>query len=177
MSLRRGAGFVSLALGPWTFVRLFTGEAESLLLFDFARHALAFGFAAQMVLGLASRVVPNFTGHTLWSPRARDAAFYLLNASMALRALEVPVGLGVWVGSWSYIAWAGPLGVLAMALCDEHPRRRLPRYHRCSPAVQLGSSRPLTRFHNTVAQPSRMAAHTPCVCPMCTRGLVSATPM
>lgn len=109
--------FVSLALGPgWTFVRLLTGGAESLLLIDFARHAMAFGFATQMVLGVASRIVPNFTGKALWSPKARDAACYLLNASMAFRALEVPIGLGVWVEAWPYIAWAGPLAVLAMVL-------------------------------------------------------------
>jgi hypothetical protein len=108
---------VSLVLGPGAaFVRAFTGNAESLLIFDFARHALGFGFAAQMVLGVASRVVPNFTGKPLWSPRARDAAFYLLNASMMIRALEVPIGFGVWTEAWNVIAWSGPLGVMAMVL-------------------------------------------------------------
>jgi len=109
--------FVSLALGPgWTLALLGRGSGESILLVDFARHAMAFGFAAQMLLGVASRVVPNFTGKALWSPNARDATFYLLNASMAFRALEVPIGLGVWPRAWSYIAWSGPLGVLAMVL-------------------------------------------------------------
>ena len=109
--------FAGLALGPgWTSVRLFTGDAESVLVYDFARHALAFGFAAQMVLGVASRVVPNFTGKALWSPSARDAAFYLLNASMLVRALEVPIGFGVWAQAWNFIAWSGPLGVTAMLL-------------------------------------------------------------
>jgi hypothetical protein len=109
--------FVGLLLGPGaTLVRVFTRGVEPLLLYDFARHALAFGFAAQMVLGVASRVVPNFTGKPLWSPGARDAAFYLLNASMLVRALEVPIGFGVWPGAWNLIAWSGPLGVLAMLL-------------------------------------------------------------
>jgi uncharacterized protein involved in response to NO len=108
---------VSLVLGPGgAFVRAFTGNAESLLIFDFARHALGFGFAAQMMLGVASRVVPNFTGKPLWSPRARDASFYLLNASMLIRALEVPIGFGAWAEAWNLIAWSGPLGVLAMVL-------------------------------------------------------------
>lgn len=106
-----------LALGPgWTVARMFSGAGESVLIYDFARHALAFGFAAQMVLGVASRVVPNFTGRPLWSTRARDMAFYLLNASMLVRALEVPIGFGVWAGAWNLIAWSGPLGVLAMLL-------------------------------------------------------------
>jgi hypothetical protein len=48
--------------------------------------------------------------------KARDAAFYLLNASILVRALELPIGLGFWVGAWSYIALAGPLGVAAMVL-------------------------------------------------------------
>lgn len=109
--------FASLALGPGgSLVRMFTNGAESLLIYDFVRHALGFGFAAQMVLGVASRVVPNFTGKPLWSPRARDAAFYLLNASMLIRALEVPVALGVWTGAWNLIAWSGPFAVLAMIL-------------------------------------------------------------
>jgi hypothetical protein len=109
--------FAGLALGPGlTLIRVVAGGVEPQLLYDFARHALAFGFAAQMVLGVASRVVPNFTGKPLWSPRARDAAFYLLNASMLVRALEVPIGFGVWPGAWNLIAWSGPLGVLAMLL-------------------------------------------------------------
>ena len=106
---------VSLALGQGSaLVRALNGGNESLLIFDFARHALAFGFAAQMLVGVASRVVPNFTGKPLWSGRARDVAFYLLNASMAVRALQVPIGLGYWPQAWNLIAWSGPLGVLAI---------------------------------------------------------------
>lgn len=108
--------FVSLALGPgWTMVRIVTGASESLLLLDLSRHALAFGFAAQMVLGVASRVVPNFMGKPLWSTRLRDAAFYCINASMALRSLELPIAFGSWVSAWPYIALAGPFGVAAIA--------------------------------------------------------------
>jgi hypothetical protein len=103
-------GPVAAIAGP------FTGGSESPLVADFARHAMAFGFAAQMVVGVASRIVPNFTGKPLWSPRARDAAFYLLNASLVIRALEVPIGMGLWTGRWNDIAWSGPPAVLAMML-------------------------------------------------------------
>jgi hypothetical protein len=109
--------FASLALGPLAAIAgPFTGGSESPLVADFARHAMAFGFAAQMVVGVASRIVPNFTGKPLWSPRARDAAFYLLNASLVIRALEVPIGMGLWTGRWNDIAWSGPPAVLAMML-------------------------------------------------------------
>jgi len=109
--------FTSLALGPgWAVAGLLAGRSESLLMIDFARHALAFGFAAQMVLGVASRVVPNFTGKPLWSPKVRDAAFILLNVSLLFRALELPIAFGYWLGAWSYIAWSGPLAVATMVL-------------------------------------------------------------
>jgi hypothetical protein len=108
---------VGLALGPgWTLAHVFAAGAEPLLVGDFARHAMAVGFAAQMVLGVASRVVPNFTGKALWSPVARDTTFYLLNASMLIRALQVPIGFGIWPEAWAGIAWAGPPAVLAMVL-------------------------------------------------------------
>jgi uncharacterized protein involved in response to NO len=137
----------SLALGPGSaVVRMFTGGAESLLIFDFARHALGFGFAAQMVLGVASRVVPNFTGKPLWSPYARDGAFYLLNASMAVRALEVPIGFGFWPQAWNLIAWSGPLGVLAMMLFTMNiimtMRQRPPAL--IQPSVSAQTLRPLS---------------------------------
>jgi hypothetical protein len=109
--------FVSLLLGAgWTIARLLFGFNDSLLVADMSRHALAFGFATQMVLGVASRVVPNFTGKPLWSVKARDGAFYLLNASILVRALELPIGFGFWVSAWPYIALSGPLGVAAMML-------------------------------------------------------------
>lgn len=139
--------FVALALGPgWTLVRLFAGGDESILLLDFARHAMAFGFAAQMMLGVASRVVPNFTGKALWSPGARDAAFYLLNASMAFRALEVPVGLGFWPQAWNYIAFSGPLGVAAMVLFTMNVIMTVRPQHAplIQPAVPAHALQPLT---------------------------------
>ena len=109
--------FASLALGSaWAAIQLLTGRPEPMLLVDLARHMLALGFATQMVLGVASRVVPNFTGKPLWSPMVRDAAFVLINASLVIRALELPIAFGFSIGAWPYIAWSGPLGVGAMVL-------------------------------------------------------------
>jgi hypothetical protein len=48
--------------------------------------------------------------------KARDSAFYLLNASILVRALELPIGFGFWLSAWPYIALSGPLGVAAMML-------------------------------------------------------------
>jgi hypothetical protein len=140
--------FVSLLLGAgWTIAMFIWAFNDSLLVLDLSRHALAFGFATQMVLGVASRVVPNFTGKPLWSVKARDAAFYLLNASILVRALELPIGFGFWVDAWSYIALAGPLGVTAMVLFAINivmTVRQQPS-HIAQPVIPAQALQPMTR--------------------------------
>lgn len=108
---------VALLVGPlWTLAAAVSGSAVPPLGADFARHALAFGFITQVMMGVASRVLPAFTGHALWSPRARTAAFYLLNLSLAVRALEAVVSVGLLPAAWPLIALAGPPAVAAVVL-------------------------------------------------------------
>jgi hypothetical protein len=104
-------------MGPlWTLVATLRGSAVPPLVTDFARHALAFGFVTQIMMGVATRILPVFTGNALWSPRARTAAFHLLNVSVALRALEAVVAMGFLPAAWPLIAIAGPPAVAAVAL-------------------------------------------------------------
>jgi hypothetical protein len=109
--------FVALVVGPlWTLVTTIQGSAPAPLVSDFARHAFAFGFVAQIMMGVATRILPVFTGNALWSPRARAAAFYLLNVSVVLRGLELVVAAGMAAGAWPFIAAAGPPAVAAVLL-------------------------------------------------------------
>jgi hypothetical protein len=89
---------------------------DSIVIGDFSRHAIAFGFITQMIMGVASRVVPVFTGHQLWSPGIRGLAFWLINLSVGIRAMQAVVALGYWPDAWPLIAWSGPPGVAAMLL-------------------------------------------------------------
>jgi hypothetical protein len=108
---------VALIVGPlWTLAAQARGSAVPPLVADFARHALAFGFVTQVMMGVATRVLPVFTGNALWSPRARTATFHLLNASLAVRALEAVVSMGFIPSAWPVIAAAGPLAVAAVVL-------------------------------------------------------------
>jgi hypothetical protein len=108
---------VALAAGPfWTLIALLSGSVVAPLVADFGRHALAFGFVTQTIMGVATRVLPVFTGHALWSPRARTATFYLLNASVVLRALEVVVAAGVMPSAWPFIATAALPALAAVVL-------------------------------------------------------------
>ncbi len=108
---------VGLAAGPlWSTATLLRGGYESVIMLDFARHAVAFGFVTQTIMGVMSRVLPVFTGIPFWSVRARTASFVLLNLSVAIRGLEVVVVTGLWPGAWSLIALSGPPAVGAVLL-------------------------------------------------------------
>jgi hypothetical protein len=67
-------------------------------------------------MGVSTRILPVFTGNALWSPRARSAAFYLLNGSIVLRGLEAFVAIGFIPAAWQFIALAGPPAVAAVVL-------------------------------------------------------------
>jgi uncharacterized protein involved in response to NO len=108
---------VALVFGPlWAIVAEMRGTGTPPLVTDFARHALAFGFVAQVMMGVATRVLPNFTGNPLWSPPARTATFYLLNLSILLRGLEAVVAVGIAPAAWPFIALAGPPALAAVVL-------------------------------------------------------------
>jgi hypothetical protein len=108
---------VALAAGPaLTLTAGLRGASVPPLVTDFARHALAFGFITQVIVGVASRILPVFTGNALWSPGARTATFYLLNASVAMRSLEAFVAAGFVPGAWPYIALAAVPALAAMVL-------------------------------------------------------------
>lgn len=107
---------VALAFGPaWTLAAQASLTRSSILIEDFAQHTFAVGFVSQLLMGLAGAYVPVFAGTRLWSRRAYRATFWLLNAAVALRALQV-VAATVWPGAWPLIALAAPPAVAAFGL-------------------------------------------------------------
>jgi len=97
----------------WSAAAALGGAGAPALLFDFGRHAFTLGFLTQMIIGVATRIVPVFTGVPLWSPRTRDATFALLNAAVAARALQVVVELTGNEAVWPYISLSGAFGLAA----------------------------------------------------------------
>lgn len=107
---------IAVACGPaWSAAAAVTGAPMPALVVDFARHALTLGFLTQMVFGIATRILPVFSGKALWSPRWREGAFYLLNAAVLVRGFEVVVELGGPAAVWPWIALSGGLGFAAFA--------------------------------------------------------------
>jgi uncharacterized protein involved in response to NO len=90
---------------------------------DAVRHALAIGFIALLICGIAPRMVPGFSSGRITSPRLVTATLWLGNAAAVLRVGSVLVvsplaALGVGGPTVSTIAFglSGPLG-LALAIC------------------------------------------------------------
>ena len=88
------------------------GEVPPALI-DFGRHAFTFGFLTQMIIGVALRILPALSGAALWSSAWRDATFWLLNGTVALRGLQVVVAFGGPPVLWPFTAVSGVLGVAA----------------------------------------------------------------
>ncbi len=97
----------------WSMGAVIAGTPAPSLLLDFGRHAFTLGFLTQLIIGVASRIVPVFTGNRLWSPRWREATYYLLNAAVAMRALQAVVEIGGIEVLWPYVSLSGPLGLAA----------------------------------------------------------------
>ncbi len=107
---------VGLLCGPaWSAGAAIAGVPMPALVLDFGRHAITLGFLTQMVIGIATRIIPVFSGKALWSPRWRAATFYVLNAAVLVRGLQVVVELGGPEGAWPWIAVSGVLGFAAFA--------------------------------------------------------------
>lgn len=107
---------VALVFTPiWSAVSALTGDPMPALVLDFGRHAFTLGFLTQIIVGVAARLIPVFAGTPLWSTGWRDATFYLLNAAVITRGLELLVEVAGLADVWPYISISGLVGVGAFA--------------------------------------------------------------
>jgi hypothetical protein len=90
------AAFVSLAL--WAVLqlsavlasRLTPLPAQNLWWTDAARHVFTIGFLTLIIVGMSFRILPVFSGKTLWSPTLAHATYALLLLGAAMRLLQYP---------------------------------------------------------------------------------------
>ena len=57
---------------------------------DAARHSFTIGFLTLLIVGMSFRILPVFSGKTLWSPRMAHATYGLLVLGAAMRLLQYP---------------------------------------------------------------------------------------
>ncbi len=88
--------------------------AQNLWWADAARHTFTIGFLTLLIVGMSFRILPVFSGKTLWSPRLAYATYTLLLAGAAMRLLQYPAAFRpVLYQAGSYM---GILVVLALVL-------------------------------------------------------------
>ncbi len=81
---------------------------------DAARHTFTVGFLTMMIVSISFRVVPVFTGKTLWSPGLARLTYGLLAAATLLRLLQLPAAYRP--GFYLVASWMGIPGVAALVL-------------------------------------------------------------
>lgn len=102
----------ALLFGPgWSAGAGVEGHMPPAPLIDFGRHAFTLGFLTQILIGMTARVLPVFTGVPLWKPPWREAAFYLLNAAVVVRVLEVVSAFAGSDGTMRSASISGPLAL------------------------------------------------------------------
>jgi hypothetical protein len=102
--------FVALALS-YAGAEL-AGRSPERLLYDGMRHAFALGFVTLMIVAMAGRIVPIFSGADLRWPALRAWGGYLIALSLLLREAEVMV---VWLETPSLMHVSGCSGIVGAA--------------------------------------------------------------
>ena len=64
--------------------------AQNLWWSDAARHTFTIGFVTLVIIGMSFRILPVFSGKTLWSPRLAVATYALVLLGTAMRLLQYP---------------------------------------------------------------------------------------
>ncbi len=113
------------SLGLWAVLELsavlltrFTRlPAQNLWWADAARHVFTIGFLTLLIVGMSFRILPVFSGKTLWSPRLAYATYGLLLSGAAMRLLQYPAAfLPVYYEIGSYMGIPVVLALLLFVL-------------------------------------------------------------
>jgi uncharacterized protein involved in response to NO len=81
---------------------------------DAARHLFTVGFLNLIIIGMSFRILPVFSGKSLWSPRMAYATYGLVLLASALRLLQYPAAFRP--ALYAVGAWSGVAVVLALVL-------------------------------------------------------------
>lgn len=130
----------------YTLYQATTGQAVPHSLVGAYRHALTVGFISMMILGMAARIIPVFTGVRLHSDLMLLASFLLLNLGNTVRVVSQP--LADLVGGPFFVSMgiSGFIEVTALGLFVYNLWRTIDSpVEEDLPVRQVGSYGPITR--------------------------------
>jgi hypothetical protein len=113
LSLRAPFAFLGLfaVLSLGAAIGELSGASIHKFVWDGARHVYTIGFLTLLVAGMSLRVVPAFTGKRLARPRQARLALAFVGAAAVVRALQIPVALGL--GGLPLYRLVGTTGIFA----------------------------------------------------------------
>jgi hypothetical protein len=103
-----------LELGAIVVARTTVFPAQNLWWADAARHVFTIGFVTMIIVGMSFRILPVFSGKSLWSEKLAYATYALILAGVAMRLLQYPAAFHATL--YQAGSWMGVLIVLALVL-------------------------------------------------------------
>ncbi|HKB70061.1 MAG TPA: DUF542 domain-containing protein [Thermoanaerobaculia bacterium] len=103
-----------LELGAIVVARTTVFPAQNLWWADAARHVFTIGFVTMIIVGMSFRILPVFSGKSLWSAKLAYATYALILAGVAMRLLQYPAAFHARL--YQAGSWMGVLIVLALVL-------------------------------------------------------------
>ncbi|HEY6147984.1 MAG TPA: NnrS family protein, partial [Thermoanaerobaculia bacterium] len=103
---------------------------------DAARHTFTVGFLTLVIIGMSFRILPVFSGKSLWSPRLAQATYALILLGTAMRLLQYPAAFNPLF--YRIGAYMGIPVVLALLLFTFNLMRTM----RAKPAMPPGAPEP-----------------------------------
>jgi len=104
---------------------------------DAARHTFTVGFLTLVIIGMSFRILPVFSGKSLWSPRLAQATYALVLLGTAMRLLQYPAAFDpLYYRIGSYMGIPVVLALLLFTFNLMRTMRAKPARPSGSPATQ-----------------------------------------
>ncbi len=107
---------VALAIDAWIATRWLGDWSPDILQAGAARHALALGFATQMIFGVGRRLLPALATRAVRGRLALDIGFWTLNVAVVMRVGHALIPWGSALFRFDHIAASGALALVALLL-------------------------------------------------------------
>ncbi len=105
---------VAFAIDVWFATRSLDSWSPDFFEAGAVRHALALGFATQMIFGVGRRLVPALATRAVRSRLVLDISFWTLNLAVAMRVGHALVPVGSTLFRFDHIAASGALALIAV---------------------------------------------------------------
>jgi hypothetical protein len=107
---------VAFVIEVWFATRMLGAWAPNFFEAGAARHALALGFATQMIVGVGRRLLPALATRAVRGRLVLDISFWLLNLAVVTRVLYAPFSGDSTLVRFDHIAWSGATALVALLL-------------------------------------------------------------